>query len=51
MANTPPKLEGTTKLQGPLQDLLQQYEDVFKEPKGLPPVGSHDHDIPLQEGV
>jgi hypothetical protein len=34
-----------------IQELLQQFEDVFQEPKGLPPPRSHDHAIPLQEGV
>ncbi|KAF7116358.1 hypothetical protein RHSIM_RhsimUnG0031100 [Rhododendron simsii] len=27
--------------------LLQNYEDVFSEPQGLPPVRAHDHQIPL----
>lgn len=31
--------------------ILKIYEDVFKEPKGLPPIKTHDHSIPLQEGV
>lgn len=30
-----------------LQTLLQEYENVFKEPQGLPPVREHDHKIPL----
>jgi hypothetical protein len=34
-------------LQGPVHDLLQQFEDIFKEPIGLPPLRSHDHAIPL----
>jgi len=38
-------------LQGPLIETLKQYEDQFREPKGLPPVRSHDNTIPLQEGV
>jgi hypothetical protein len=38
-------------LQGPLTDTLKQYDDLFREPKGLPPVRSHDNSTPLKEGV
>lgn len=31
--------------------LLQNYEDVFSEPKSLPPVRAHDHQIPLFPGT
>ncbi|KAF7126621.1 hypothetical protein RHSIM_Rhsim11G0093400 [Rhododendron simsii] len=31
--------------------LLQNYEDVFSEPQGLPPVRAHDHQIPLFPGT
>jgi hypothetical protein len=41
----------TTKDSGPLADLLQKYEDVFKELKQLPPPRQHDHSIPLVEGA
>jgi hypothetical protein len=30
-------------------DLLRKFQDVFAEPKGLPPVRSHDHKIVLKE--
>lgn len=30
--------------------LLSEFEDLFMEPKGLPPTSSHDHVIPLEEG-
>ncbi|GKA00791.1 retrotransposon-related protein [Tanacetum coccineum] len=33
-----------------LQTLLEEYADVFKEPKTLPPHRSFDHQIPLKEG-
>ena len=31
--------------------MLNQYEDLFQEPKGLPPARLHDHKIPLQPGA
>ncbi|GJZ63642.1 transposon ty3-G gag-pol polyprotein [Tanacetum coccineum] len=30
-----------------IQHLLQQYDQVFQEPRGLPPIRSQDHQIPL----
>ena len=33
-----------------LQQLLHNFEDVFAEPKGLPPKRAHDHKIVLKEG-
>lgn len=33
-----------------LQELLQQYTDIFQEPKGLPPQQVYDHRIPIKEG-
>lgn len=33
-----------------LTELLACYEDVFKEPQGLPPTRTVDHRIPLKEG-
>jgi len=36
---------------GPLSSLLQEYEDVFREPKGLPPARTHDHSITLHPGA
>jgi hypothetical protein len=48
--------QGSTKkdqqeLPRPLVEILKVYEDVFKEPKGLPLIRAHDHSIPLQDGV
>ncbi|KAL2506438.1 Uncharacterized protein Adt_22059 [Abeliophyllum distichum] len=34
-----------------LKPILIEYDDVFQEPKGLPPERSHDHHIPLKEGA
>lgn len=33
-----------------VRGLLHQYQDLFEEPKGLPPTRTHDHLIPLKEG-
>jgi len=33
-----------------LQSLLADYPDLFQEPKGLPPLRTHDHKIPLRDG-
>ena len=33
-----------------LQGLLESYQDVFQEPKGLPTMRDHDHKIPLKSG-
>lgn len=35
----------------PTQQVLQSYQDVFAEPKGLPPRRNCDHKIPLIEGA
>jgi hypothetical protein len=51
MATEPLLHSNPPAVHGPVQDLLQQFEDIFREPKGLPPLRSHDHAIPLQDGV
>lgn len=33
-----------------LEELLQQFSEVFLEPKGVPPTRSKDHHIKLKEG-
>jgi hypothetical protein len=33
-----------------LQKFLETFQDIFKEPMGLPPNHAHDHSIPLQPG-
>lgn len=32
-----------------VRSLLQRHQDVFSKPKGLPPIRSRDHKIPLKE--
>lgn len=34
-----------------LDKLLQQYQNLFESPKGLPPNSDLDHRIPLKEGI
>lgn len=34
-----------------IQEVLQQFKEVFAEPTGLPPSKSCDHRIPLVEGA
>jgi hypothetical protein len=47
--------EKTTKSKAALhpsvKELVEEFNDVFKEPKGLPPSWSHDHQIILHEGA
>lgn len=47
--------QGQTQLlssnQAQLDQLLQSYEDVFREVEQLPPVRCHDHKITLKEGT
>ncbi len=33
-----------------LQQLLEEFQGLFEEPHGLPPVRRHDHKIPLIQG-
>jgi hypothetical protein len=39
------------EVEGPILTLLEEFHSVFLEPKGLPPVRSHDHQILLKEGT
>jgi hypothetical protein len=34
-----------------VKNLLLEFEDVFQEPKGIPPSRSYDHFIVLKEGT
>jgi len=34
-----------------LTQLLQEFNDLFVEPKSMPPHRSHDHHIVLKEGI
>ena len=43
---------GQTEVKDPqLPQLLQEYADIFEEPRCLPPHRSHDHKITLKEGT
>jgi len=50
-----PKLSPTIpkqpQLPGPVAAILEDYSDIFQEPKGLPAHRAHDHAITLQEGA
>lgn len=55
VGNTPrlsPMVTDQQAQENRLQALLSRYEDVFQEPKGLPPQRDpFDHQIPLKEGT
>ena len=40
-----------SKVHPSLQQVLDNFEDVFNEPNGLPPQRVQDHNIPLKEGT
>jgi hypothetical protein len=40
-----------TVLHPTIQELVEKFNGIFKEPKGLSPSRSHDHQIILQEGA
>jgi hypothetical protein len=35
----------------PIRELVEEFPQVFKEPKGLPPKRNHEHQILLKQGV
>ena len=43
--------DGTGQTPAKISQVLDQYKDVFEEPKGMPPTRSHDHQIVLKEGA
>jgi len=43
-------LELPTSVEPELAMIIQQYNNVFEKPHGLPPIRSHDHTIPLMPG-
>jgi hypothetical protein len=47
MMSTTTPLEPPTHIPADLQRLLTEFDHLFKEPSGLPPVRSHDHHISL----
>ncbi|XP_020092846.1 uncharacterized protein LOC109713256 [Ananas comosus] len=44
----PDKTEATANVHPWIQQVLEQYKDVFEEPKGMPPARVEDHKILLQ---
>lgn len=38
-------------LKGDVTQVLEEFQGVFNEPKGLPPSRNHDHQIVLKEGT
>ena len=45
------EVEQQDNIPGIIQELLNKYEHLFKEPTTLPPHRTHDHRIPLKEGT
>ncbi|XP_077228593.1 uncharacterized protein LOC143861575 [Tasmannia lanceolata] len=45
------QLEEDISVHEDLAKLLEDYDDIFQESKGLPPHRSHDHHIPLMSGA
>ncbi|KAL4290632.1 hypothetical protein GQ457_14G012640 [Hibiscus cannabinus] len=41
----------TTEIPEQLQPVLEKYQQVFEEPKGMPPTRNHDHYIVLKPGT
>nr|XP_027118736.1 uncharacterized protein LOC113735978 [Coffea arabica] len=39
------------QLPAEIRQILEQYRDVFEEPKGMPPTRGHEHQINLKEGA
>ncbi|XP_074342098.1 uncharacterized protein LOC141679516 [Apium graveolens] len=44
------KIESKAKMPEVVKGILEEFSDVFEEPKGLPPIRSQDHKILLQVG-
>lgn len=42
---------GQAQVDEAIQEVLEQYDDVFTEPKSLPHVRALDHSIPLKPGA
>ena len=41
----------TTEIQEDMERVIQQFQEVFEMPKGLPPVQGQEHAIILNEGI
>ena len=48
---TPSKGQQHTPVTAEVVDILQEYQDIFQEPDGLPPARQCDHAIPIKEGA